>query len=299
MSGRFNVKLKVLGAFRHLLVPLVRVLLRNAVGFHEFTQIVREVYVKVAIDDFAPSGGAKSTPARVAVITGLTRRELATFVSDDGELRRHIDVAATRLANLLQGWHTDSDFVGPYGVPRDLFFERDPSGLQTFNELVRRYGGGASARAILRDLAEIDATSVPESGEPVRVLKRTYIPESMAPDAVEVFARGVRRYSETVQHNFAKSDVGDRLFERWVFPDDGICERDWEVFHALVSERLQELVRELDTKFAWFESPQHRGEDGLSVGVGIYVYRDSKRDQEDWEQLVGYSNAKRSIEARE
>jgi len=48
---------------------------------------------------------------------------------------------ADRIASLLQGWHTDADFVGPYGVPRDLFFGSDPSGLKTFSELVRRYGG--------------------------------------------------------------------------------------------------------------------------------------------------------------
>ena len=39
---------------------------------------------------------------------------------------------------------------------------------------------------MLDELVAIDATLVPPEGEPLRVTKRTYIPESMAPDAVEV-----------------------------------------------------------------------------------------------------------------
>ena len=288
MNDAYNVKSKVLGAFRHLLVPLVRVLIRNGVGFHEFSLVVKEVYAKVCVRDFSPVDASVVPHSRVAVVTGMTRSEVAILLSEEGELRRSIDTQASRVANLLQAWHTDPDFVGPYGVPRDLFLTEDPLGLQTFHELVRRYCDDVTPAVMLEELVAIDATLVPPEGEPLRVTKRTYIPESMAPDAVEVFARSVRRFSETADHNLEHDSADERLFERWVFPDDGIRDRDWSAFHALVSERLQDLVRELDTKFSWFESPRSRGEDGMSVGVGIYVYRDNQDDQRDWEQMLGY-----------
>ena len=287
MSAAYNVKSKVLGAFRHLLVPLVRVLIRNGVGFHEFSLVVKEVYAKVCVRDFATVSESTVPHTRVAVLTGLTRSEVARLLSDDGELKRSFDTEASRVANLLTAWHTDPDFVGPYGVPRDLFLTRDPLGLQTFTELVRRYSSDVTPSVMLAELVNVDAAMVPPDGEPIRVTKRTYIPESSAPDAVEVFARSVRRFTETADHNLEHEAPDERLFERWVFPDDGIRDRDWPAFHALVSERLQDLVRELDTKFSWFESPRNRGEEGTSVGVGIYVYRDTAEDQRDWEQLLG------------
>jgi hypothetical protein len=288
MSANYNVKSKVLGAFRHLLVPLVRVLIRNGVGVHEFSRVAKEVYAKVCARDFGSIDESALPHSRVAVMTGMTRAEVAELLSDEGELRQSMETEASRVANLLQAWHTDSDFVGPYGVPRDLFLTRDPLGLQTFNELVRRYCKDVTPAAMLVELVNVDAALVPPEGEPIRVTKRTYIPESMAPDAVEVFARSVRRFSETADHNLEHETPDQRLFERWVFPDDGIRDRDWVAFHAMVSERLQDLVRELDTKFSWFESPRNRGEDGMSVGVGIYVYRDTQEDQRDWEQMLGY-----------
>jgi uncharacterized protein DUF6502 len=288
MSVAYNVKSKVFGAFRHLLVPLVRVLIRNGVGYHEFSLVVKEVYAKVCVREFGSVDESSVPHSRVAVVTGMTRGEVARLLSDDGDLRRSIDTEANRVANLLTAWHTDPDFVGPYGMPRDLFLTLDPLGLQTFTELVRRYCSDVTPNAMLGELVGVDAAVVPPEGEPIRVTKRTYIPESTAPDAVEVFARSVRRFSETAEHNLEHETPEERLFERWVFPDDGVRESDWSAFHALVSERLQDLVRELDTKFSWFESPRNRGEDGVSVGVGIYVYRDTKEDQRDWEQLLGY-----------
>src|SRR5260221_9716993 len=144
MNDAYNVKSKVLGAFRHLLVPLVRVLIWNGVGLHEFSLVVKEVYAKVCVRDFSPVDASVVPHSRVAVVTGMTRSEVALLLSDEGELRRSIDTEASRVANLLQAWHTDPDFFGPYGVPRDLFLTRDPLGLQTFNELVRRYCSDAA-----------------------------------------------------------------------------------------------------------------------------------------------------------
>ncbi|MFI5353723.1 MAG: DUF6502 family protein [Candidatus Binatales bacterium] len=292
MKPVYNVKSKVLGAFRHLLVPLVRVLIRNGVGFHEFSQVVKEVYAKVCLREFSAVDGSPQPHSRVAVVTGMTRGEVAQLLSEDSDLRRAFDTASSRVVNLLQGWHTDADFVGPYGVPRDLFLTSDPLGLQTFTELVRRYCSDVTPTEMLDELLKADAVLVPTDREPVRVVKRTYIPESMAPDAVEMFARSVRRFAETADYNLWHESPDERLFERWVFPDDGIRDRDWSAFHALVSERLQDLVRELDTKFSWFESPRNRDEEGMSVGVGIYVYRDTRDDQKDWEQMLGYAPRK-------
>ncbi len=290
MNATYNVKSKVVAAFQHALVPLVKVLINHGIGFHELSSVIKEVYAKVCLRDFkSDESAAQSSPARIAVLTGLTRTEVAALLASDGPLRNADDGDPGTIANLLQAWHTDPDFVGPYGVPRDLFMTKDPLGLQTFAELIRRYGEGSSKESMLEQLVKIDAAIVPLSGEPIRVTKRTYIPESMVPQALEIFARGVRRYSSTAAHNLQNADGEERIFERWVFPDDGILERDWTRFQALVSERLQDLVRELDTKFSWFESPRTRGEDGVSVGVGIYVYRDSPEDQKDWERVAGPS----------
>jgi hypothetical protein len=277
MSALYGVNLRLLAAFRHLMVPLVRILVRSGIPFREFSEVVRDIYVRVAFDEFSQAGRSASL-ARVSIATGITRKQIASVIGSEDGLKRALDSNAKALARLLQGWHNDPEFMGPYGFPRDLFFESDPAGAPTYADLVRRYATGLPPKVLLDELLAVNtAVHVPETGM-IRVLKRTFIPEEMAPELIEVFARGVRRYVETIDHNLREKDPSLRRFERWVFPDFGIKQADWETFRDLVQERLQSVIEDLDTRFTSFERPDEHEEQALSVGVGMYLYKDGDDD---------------------
>jgi hypothetical protein len=260
------------------MVPLVRILIRNGIPFREFSEVVKGIYARVAADE-ASLPGRPATMARVAIVTGLTRRELARIFGEPDRLREALESNANALARLLQGWHTDPEFTGPYGFPRDLAFGDEGSNALTFNDLVRRYASELPASVMLNELLRVEAAvQQPESGL-IRVVRRTYIPEEMAPEVIEVFARGVRRYIETIDHNLREKDPKARRFERWVFPDFGIREEEWDRFRAMVGDRLVGVIEDLDTKFANFERPNVEEGEGLTVGVGMYVYRDEADDE--------------------
>jgi len=288
MSALYGVNLRLLAAFRHLMVPLVRILVRSGIPFREFSDVVRDIYVRVAFDEFS-QGERPASLARVSISTGITRKQIVAIVGSEDRLKRALESNARALARLLQGWHSDPEFTGPYGFPRDLFFEADPAGAPSFADLVRRYATGLPPKVLLDELLGVQtAVHVPETGM-IRVLKRTFIPEDMAPEQIEVFARGVRRYVETIDHNLREKEPSLRRFERWVFPDFGIKPSDWERFRDLVQERLQAVIEDLDTRFTSFERPDEREEQALSVGVGMYVYKDGDDDRSLFERDSGRS----------
>ncbi len=278
MSGPYLVNLRLLAAFRHLLVPLVRILVRNGILYREFADIVKSVYVHVAADENSTVERPASM-ARISIVTGLTRHDITRLFDESERLNKALRSNAESVARLLRGWHSDPSYVGPYSVPRDLSFTSDIPGGLSFTELVATYAPEMAPRAMLEELKRVGAARiVPESGM-IRVEKRTYIPEKMAPEQIEVFARGVRRYVETVDYNLGQPEAAERRFERWVFPDFGIREKDWPAFRALVTERLQNVIQDLDTKFAAFERPQPDATDEFKVGVGMYLYKDDSDDE--------------------
>jgi hypothetical protein len=282
MSALYGVNLRLLAAFRHLMVPLVRILIRNGIPFREFSEVVKEIYARVAADE-ASSPERPASLARVAIVTGINRRELVRIFGEADKLRRALESNANAIARLLQGWYSDPAFTGPYGFPRDLPFGDDVASAPGFSELTRRYASELPADVMLDELMRVDAAvQLPESGL-IRVLKRTYIPEEMAPEQVEVFARGVRRYVETIDHNLGERDAECRRFERWVFPDFGIRIKDWDAFTSLVNDRLVGVIEDLDNRFTAFEKPSDSDADKLTVGVGMYVYK----DEDDDERLFG------------
>lgn len=278
MSEFHGVNLRLLAAFRHLMVPLVRILVRNGIPFREFLEVVKELYARVAADE-ASLPGRPASLARVAIVTGLTRRELTRIFGESDKLRRALESNANAIARLLQGWHSDPEFTGPYGFPRDLPFGDEHGAALSFAELTKRYSSELPAQVMLDELLRVNAAvELAESGL-IRVVKRTYIPEEMAPEQIEVFARGVRRYVETIDHNLGEKDPEFRRFERWVFPDFGIRKSDWETFTALVNDRLVGVIEDLDNRFAGFERPRTDDREGLTVGVGMYVYKDEDDDE--------------------
>jgi hypothetical protein len=229
MSAGYTVNLRLLAAFRFLLVPLVRILLRNGISFIEISEVMKGAYARVAATDFAVPGRPMSY-SRLSITTGIARRDFERVLGEEDRLRRALESNATRIANVLQGWHNDPEYMGPYGFPRDLAFAREPGGGPSFEDLVARFAADIQPQLMLEELIGVGAATIAEESGMIRVLKRTFIPEQMAPELIEVFARGVRRYVETIDHNLGEQDSSKRRFERWVFPDYGIREEDWVPF---------------------------------------------------------------------
>jgi hypothetical protein len=176
--------------------------------------------------------------------------------------------------------------MGPYGFPRDLAFAREPGGGPSFEDLVTRYAADIQPQLMLEELIRVAAATIAEESGMIRVLKRTFIPEQMAPELIEVFARGVRRYVETIDHNLGEQDSSKRRFERWVFPDYGIREEDWVPFNDMVRDRLQEVIEDLETQFVLFRKPRPDVDRILSVGVGLYLYKDDLADDKKFQEML-------------
>lgn len=278
MSTPYGVNLKLLAAFRHLMVPLVRILLRNGIPYREFADVIKGVYAHVAAEENALPDRPASL-ARISIVTGLTRNDLSRLFIESERFNKALRSNADAIARLLKGWHSDPEYIGPYGVPRDLVFDANPAEAKTFSDLVGKYASGLSPGEMLEELLRVRTAILVTESKMIRVEKRTFIPEEMAPEQIEVFARGVRRYVETVDHNLREKDSSARRFERWVFPDFGIRETDWPIFRDMVHDRLQAVIQDLDTKFGGFERPESASKDVLKVGVGMYLYKDEADDE--------------------
>jgi hypothetical protein len=288
MSGTYDVKRELLSAFRSLMTPLVRILLRNGISFREFAEVVKDVFVAVCARDLVIPGRRLSL-SRIAIVTGLTRKEVSAIVRDDELRRRALETNANRAAKILEAWHSDTRFLGPYGFPRDLLIEGDdPSG--TFADLVKENSGDMPVRAMLDELMRVGAARILEGGEVIRVLKRTYIPTEMTPEMIQIFSQAVRRYIETVDYNLSLKETKSRRFDRVVYPDPGLRVVDVPAFQQEIREYLETVIAEIDYKTSGYQRLDDlESERTTSVGVGIYFYNDEVEDKRSLIELLGKS----------
>jgi hypothetical protein len=272
-----SIKLTLLRAYQVLLGPLIRILLRHGISYAEFSEIAKAVYVEVALKDFKVAG-RKATRTRVAVMTGLTRKEVKRVIDEAVKDRYEPKSKFSRLGRVLVGWHTDTDFTGPYGLPLELQYETNNPGEPTFAELVKRHSGDMSPRSILDELIRVGAVRETDAGW-YRVLRREYITDAQGRDTFERTGFIVRNFINTVDFNMTKSAPGKGRFERHVFPADGLRAEDMPKFDAFLRERCQTLLEELDNWLAKLPIPDpSKGDQVIHTGVGVYHYMTNEAD---------------------
>jgi len=269
-----EVKQGLLDAYSHLMRPLVRILIRNGVAFGELAEAVKRVYVDTAADDFSLDS-RKTSRSRVAILTGLTRKDVKRILDAKESDQIPPFVGVHRAARVLEGWHQDPDFTGPYGIPLELEFEGE---LICFSELVRRYSGDMPARAMLEELKRVKAVEETASGE-LKVLSRYYISSQLDPKNAKYFGDVVHDLAATLEHNFDIERGASPRFERWV-TNDRLDQIGIARFHAMVTQLGQQFLERLDN---WLSSNEISDDAAAAaantkrIRVGVYFYEDRER----------------------
>lgn len=278
MSDTYDVKRDLLAAFRSLMTPLIRILLRSGITLQEFSGVLKDVYVTVCAREMTIPG-RKMTLSRVAIATGLTRREVAKIVRNEGRTQWGVGSNAGLAASVLEAWHSDPKFLAPYGFPRDLKID-GTSEVPTFEDLVRRFSEDVPHEVLVGELIRVGAARLLEGGQYLRVQKRTYIPTDMTAEMIQIFSQAVRRYIETVDYNLGRGKSQDKRFDRMVYPDEGLRLVDVEIYQQEIREYLETVIQEIDQKAATYPRPEkRRGESSVQVGVGIYFYQEISEDK--------------------
>ncbi len=254
---------------RSVLRPLARILFRAGVRFDEFVELLRGIYVEITIRD-ALEAGQKISTGRISILSGVTKRDVDRLISTDDWLRIPKPTDAAALAAVLHRWHTDSAFLGPYGVPLEL--PLTGQGGRNFTDLVD--GAPIAIDATIAYEQLLAAKMIVKSGDThVKVMSRSYVmPEPLSPEMLEHFGSAMTNLASTLNFNMTPSQTSKRL-ERSVFPDDGLPDELREEFDQFVRDRAQELISDVDDWLAaaarrTIKNPSHR----FNTGVSVFQY---------------------------
>ncbi|NIP52151.1 MAG: hypothetical protein GWN81_20590 [Phycisphaerae bacterium] len=280
-----SVKTGLLAAYSKLLRPLIRILLRHGITYAELSEVVKRVYVQTAAQEFKVPG-KKMSKARIAIVTGLTRKEVQRIsnIKTEGEYKNKAN--ASRIGRVLSGWHTDPDFTGPYGMPLELRYDSDMPEDVTFVKLVQRFSGDMTPRAMLDELVRVGAVIETDQNW-FKAVRREYVPNLLAPNFLERVGSGVHNFATTIETNMQKEAPGKGLFERYVWRPGGIKRSDLPAFNQYIREKGQGLLDEIDNWLSKLEPPNESDpEDVVNTGLGIYHYVVRDEDERDVKELL-------------
>lgn len=260
-----------------MLNPLIKLLLRYDVSHSEFSELAKRSYVDVAYKYFIVPN-RKKTINRVSVITGLSRKEVVRLAKLDHDAPPVTKGPLNRAVRVISGWLRDPDFLDNDAYPKVLPLRGD--GI-TFQELVQRYSGDVTARAILDELIRTGAAERVQDFS-VKLKHHGYIPQDNSEEKLEVTSTHVADLLNTCEHNISVGEGADnRRFQRQVtyaeVPENVIRE-----FQQLSHDKAMKLLLELNHWLAQNKDRTTTDNHEIKgrVGMGIYYLEEREPDKE-------------------
>lgn len=277
-----NVKEHLILAVRMMLKPLAKLLISQGVTHADFSDAAKDVYVEVAIRHFDKA--AKVNQSRVAILTGLTRKEVRNVI-DRALSAEPPSKNYSRPSRVLAGWHSDPKYIGPYGVPLELPYEMVGGEGPSFSELVRTYSGDMAPRPMLKELVRVGAV-VELENKTYKAIRRDFEPEALSAELVERLGKIGHYFFSTTSANIEKKEQGSGNFDRRVYTTEGLSKSSLEAFDAYIKKRGQEFLEELDNWFVAMEKRDASKKDKIDTGLCMVHYVVNKEDETDLRDLL-------------
>lgn len=276
-----NVKEYLLQALRKMLKPLVKLFISQGVTHAEFSEAAKDVYVEIALRDFETN--TRINKSRVAIVTGLTRKEVKNVIDRALSSGRQ-EKMYSRPERVLAGWYSDPNYTGPYGIPLELTYDSANADDPSIVALVRTYSGDMAPRQMLNEL--LKSGSVLEVDGRYKAVSRLYEPTSLSPELIVRLGEIGQRFFSTAAMNIEKKGQGSGYFDRFVYADEGCSENVIEMFDSYIKTRGQEFLEELDVWFSTNESSNRLNESRKGTGLYMVHYVEEQYDKTSLKELL-------------
>lgn len=265
-----KLKQKVLGAFLLVLRPVVKILLRYGVGVSEFVEIAKMSFVDVATSEFGIRGRPTNI-SRIAVMTGLTRKEVRRLRTKLESGDQSPKVKATPIVEIIHRWHSEDEFLDSHGRPSVLPFAGSEG---SFSSLVKKFGGDVPPGAMRTEAKRVQSVVEDEKGN-LQVVKRSVIPTDQTENLVTSLVHGVYPLLSTVAENSSEKNERTGLAQFSAFSLN-IREADVMRLRRVSYDRLSDAAESFDDLFMAYETLQQSdsNEDGRTVAVGLYYFEE-------------------------
>ena len=264
----------VLLALLKALRPVARFLMKSGIGYREFSEIGKSAFVDVATSDYGLRGRPTNI-SRVAVMTGLTRKEVRRL-RDKISSGNQVDMARViPPAEILSRWHSDSDYLDSAGRPLTLEFD---GATPSFAGLVKKYGGDIPPGAMRTELKRVGAIAENDSGR-LTVQMKFFRPFDLDEQMARALSQAMYGLALNIDHNIAR-DRSETWVERTAF-STRIRAGDNSRVRRISQDRAIEFVESVSDLFSAYEtiySDDEPGSKSSTVGVGVYYFETDELD---------------------
>ena len=254
-----------------LLLPLTEILLSKGVIYSEVSQILKQVYVFVAEQSLIKTEG-KATTARISIMTGLTRKDVAVLRKTSPEATS-VSAKYNRATRVINGWQEDEEFCTTGGFPAVLVINGKE---KSFEALVSRYSGDMTYKAMLDELESTNTIEIID-GKYASLQRRAYLPIGDEDEVITILGTDVSLLIQTIGHNMLSEKEALR-FQRKVSYDN-LPPECLSSFQEMIGKDSQALLEKSNHWLRQYDRDANpdaeKGTGTKRAGIGIYYFEEN------------------------
>ena len=188
----------LVAGLRRIFRPLARLLIARSLTFPFAANLLRGVYVDVAVDEF-PVSGKPQSDSRITLLTGVHRKDVKRL-----RHQRHLAARAPRRASLasqlIARWTSLSEYLDENGSPRPLPRLASAGDAQSFESLVRSINTDIRPRVVLDEWLRLGIVRVDDQDR-VCLQVQAFIPREGSEEIAYYFGRNLHDHLAAAVHN--------------------------------------------------------------------------------------------------
>lgn len=262
----------LLHALRHVMRPIVRLILRKGITYTFFTDLLKGLFVEVANKEFKLEDKSP-TDSRISLITGVHRKDVRRLRSAAPNEEDHLPAAISLGAHLVSTWLNTPPFCKPAGTPLPLPRLASTGGNFSFDGLVAIVSKDIRARAVLDEWLRLGIARVDEQ-DIVHLETKAFIPQKGFDEKVAYFSHNIHDHACAAVHNL--TDDGPAFFERSVHYDALTTQSIEQLRSAVGTDGMQVLIA-LNGLAANCEARDANSDEQARqrITIGLYMYAES------------------------
>ncbi len=270
-----KIRKQILDAFFVVLRPIAKILLRYGIGFREFAEVAKSAFVDVATSEYGIRGRPTNI-SRVAVMTGLTRKEVRRLRDALASGDERFALKTTPLGTILHRWYSEDEFLDAEGRPAVLPFAGQTG---SFSSLVKRFGGDIPPGAMKTELKRIEAIKEDENGN-LAAIRRDVHPAVQHENLCTSLVQSAYPCLANIAHNSNPGRDDSTWVQMTAYSAD-IRRNDVQRLRRIINDRARESIEAYDDLFIAYEKlnegePSEVPTRPIAIGVFYFEEMDDK-----------------------
>ena len=277
-NGYNKTQAALVKAVNMLCKPLIRLLIEKGITFPQFRELMKELYVEVADEQFSLDD-KKPSDSRIFVLTGIHRKDIKRIRLQNEQGAQQITSSASLSGEIIARWSSMPEYLDDKGKPRPLL--KSGKGKEAgFDQLVSSVSKDVRSRVILEEWLRLNIVRLKD--DYVVLSKSAFVTNKEFKEMAYYLGHNVHDHMASCVNNMLDED--EPMLERSVYYAS-LTENSINKLNAIASKKGNDLLQHLNKQaIKLYDADKHKDDATYRMRLGVYWYKTQLEKDKESEQ---------------